>query len=47
MRYDAFYAQDQWTHGRLTLQGAVRYDHAWSWFPEVTVGPVDVPADTQ
>ena len=33
-RYDGFYAQDQWTHGRLTLQGAVRYEHAWSWFPE-------------
>jgi hypothetical protein len=32
-RYDGFYAQDQWTHGRLTLQGAVRYEHAWSWFP--------------
>jgi len=31
--YHAFYAQDQWTHGRLTLQGAVRYDRAWSWFP--------------
>jgi hypothetical protein len=31
--YNAFYAQDQWTHGRLTLQGAVRYDRAWSWFP--------------
>jgi hypothetical protein len=29
----AFYAQDQWTHGRLTLQGAVRYDRAWSWAP--------------
>ncbi len=25
--------QDQWTHNRLTLQGAVRYEHAWSWFP--------------
>jgi hypothetical protein len=25
--------------GRVTLQGAVRYDRAWSWFPEVTVGP--------
>ena len=23
----AFYAQDQWTTGRLTLQGGVRYDH--------------------
>jgi hypothetical protein len=27
------YAQDQWTRGRLTLQGAVRFDRAWSWFP--------------
>jgi hypothetical protein len=29
----AFYAQDQWTIGRTTLQGSVRYDRAWSWFP--------------
>jgi hypothetical protein len=29
----AFSAQDQWTVGRLTLQGAVRYDRAWSWAP--------------
>jgi hypothetical protein len=28
-----FFAQDQWTVGRLTLQGAVRYDRAWSWAP--------------
>lgn len=27
------YAQDQWTVGRLTLQGGVRYDRAWSWAP--------------
>ena len=27
------YAQDQWTVGHLTLQGAVRYDRAWSWAP--------------
>jgi hypothetical protein len=27
------FAQDQWTVGRLTLQGAVRYDRAWSWAP--------------
>jgi hypothetical protein len=40
VRSDAFYAQEQWTLGRMTLQGALRYDHAWSWFPEVTVGPV-------
>ena len=30
----SFFAQDQWTVGRLTLQGAVRYDRAWSWSPE-------------
>jgi hypothetical protein len=29
----SLYAQDQWTIGRLTLQGAVRYDRAWSWSP--------------
>ncbi|MEP7305822.1 MAG: TonB-dependent receptor [Acidobacteriota bacterium] len=27
------FAQDQWTAGRLTLQGAVRFDRAWSWAP--------------
>ena len=32
----SFFAQDQWTMKRLTLQGAVRYDHPWSWFPAVT-----------
>ena len=32
-QYNAIFAQDQWTRNRLTLQGAVRYDHAWSWFP--------------
>ncbi len=30
----SFFAQDQWTMGRLTLQGAVRYDRAWSWSPD-------------
>jgi hypothetical protein len=39
-RSDALYAQEQWTHERLTIQWAVRYDHAWSYFPEQTVGPV-------
>jgi hypothetical protein len=29
----SIYAQDQWTMGRLTLQGGVRYDRAWSWAP--------------
>ena len=30
----SFFAQDQWTINRLTLQGALRWDHPWSWFPE-------------
>jgi hypothetical protein len=29
----AFYVQDTWTRGRLTLQGALRYDRAWSYSP--------------
>ena len=33
------YAQEQWTLGRLTLQGALRFDHARSWFPEQQEGP--------
>lgn len=32
-RYDGFYVQDQWTKNRLTLQGGLRYEHAWSWAP--------------
>jgi hypothetical protein len=40
VRFDSFYAQEQWTLGRMTVQGAMRYDHAWSYFPEQTVGPV-------
>jgi Carboxypeptidase regulatory-like domain len=39
VRYDSLYAQEQWTMGRMTVQGALRYDRAYSWFPEVTVGP--------
>jgi hypothetical protein len=39
-RFDAFYAQEQWTLGRLTLQGALRFDHAWSYFPDQQIGPV-------
>ncbi|HKH69764.1 MAG TPA: carboxypeptidase regulatory-like domain-containing protein [Vicinamibacterales bacterium] len=34
MRNDGFYVQQQWTRGRLTLQGALRFDRAWSWAPE-------------
>jgi hypothetical protein len=38
-RYHAFYLQDQATYGRWTLQGALRYDHAWSYSPEQLLGP--------
>jgi hypothetical protein len=34
------YLQDQWSFNRLTVQGALRYDHVWSSFPAVQVGPV-------
>jgi hypothetical protein len=40
-RFDAFYVQDQWTRGRLTLQAGLRYEHAWSWFPEGENGIVE------
>ena len=39
VRYDALYAQDQWTRGKVTVQGAIRYDHAWSYYPEQQIGP--------
>lgn len=39
-RSEAFYAQEQWTLGRWTLQGALRFDHAWSYFPAQQIGPV-------
>jgi hypothetical protein len=39
VRYNAVYAQDSWTHDRLTLQGAVRYDHSWSYYPDQQIGP--------
>jgi hypothetical protein len=39
VRYDALYAQEQWTFSRWTLQGALRFDHAWSYFPEQQIGP--------
>ena len=34
MRNHALYVQEQWTRGRLTLQGALRFDRASSWAPE-------------
>jgi hypothetical protein len=33
-----FYAQDQWTTGRLTLQGGVRYDSLISTYPDQRIG---------
>ena len=33
----SFYAQDQWTLGRMTLQGALRFDRNWSFSPEQTI----------
>ena len=36
--YSGFYAQDQWTLKRLTLSGAIRYDHATSTYPETCIG---------
>src|SRR5688572_19931488 len=38
VRYNAFYAQDQWTRERLTLSGAIRYDNAWDFYPEQQIG---------
>jgi hypothetical protein len=40
VRYDAYYAQEGWTIGRMTLQGALRWDHASSIFPEAEIGGV-------
>jgi hypothetical protein len=37
--WDAIFAQEQWTMGRLTLQGALRFDLARSWFPEQNIAP--------
>jgi hypothetical protein len=35
----SFYVQDQWTARRLTVTGALRYDHVWSHFPQQQLGP--------
>jgi len=37
-RFDAFFAQDQWTLNKLTVQGALRYDHAFSYYPPSRIG---------
>jgi hypothetical protein len=37
----ALFVQDTWTHGRLSVQGALRYDRAWSWAPAEGNGTTD------
>jgi hypothetical protein len=37
--WDGVFVQEQWTHARLTLHGAVRFDRARSWFPPQQEGP--------
>jgi hypothetical protein len=34
----SFYAQDQWTRDRLTLQGGVRYDYWLTNYPDSSIG---------
>jgi hypothetical protein len=34
----SFYGQDQWTTGRMTLQGGIRYDYLLTTYPESRVG---------
>ena len=36
-RNASFYVQDQWTLGRMTLQGALRFDRNWSFSPEQSI----------
>ena len=38
-RFDGVYAQVQRTAGGFALQGAIRFDRAWSWFPAAQIGP--------
>jgi hypothetical protein len=37
------YAQDQWTRGRLTLQGGIRYDSLISTYPDQRIGGAGWP----
>ena len=37
--WDGWFVQEQWTHRRLTVQGALRFDRARSWFPAQQEGP--------
>jgi hypothetical protein len=37
--WDGVFVQQQWTLRRVTLEGAVRFDRAGSWFPRQQEGP--------
>ena len=37
--WDGVFVQEQWTYDRVTLQGALRFDRAQSWFPAQQEGP--------
>jgi hypothetical protein len=37
--WSSVFAEHRWTRGNLTLQGALRFDRARSWFPEQRLGP--------
>ena len=37
--WDAVFVQERWTRSRLTVEGAVRFDRATSWFPAQQEGP--------
>ena len=37
--WDGVFLQEQWTHDRFTVQGALRFDRARSWFPAQREGP--------
>ena len=48
--HDAFFINDTWSVGRLTMTGGIRYDRYHGWLPEqeqlaAQVGPVAVPAE--
>ena len=45
VQYNALYLQDSFTHNRLTMQGALRFDHSWSFYPEQQIGPTKFLAD--
>ena len=36
--FTQFFAQDQWTAGRLTLQGGIRFEYISSFYPEAVIG---------